>query len=120
MTETKYQAREKTVRATGIIVTGTARLCLWGGGEGSVQMEPRFLPFEHSSEDNILRCVNDNGFGCESVKSAEVKVSLLFDDGSVDPEGEISAGPERAALFNGWRHLQEIGVNTEIPGYAAL
>lgn len=99
------------ITQTGIIVSGVATLSLWGGGSGTINMEPYFLPNEHISKDNILRCVNDGGFGCESIDSAEIDIWVKYDNGSKEIERTLFAdSPIHTKLFLGWAELRKQGV----------
>lgn len=103
--------KEKTVKLIGIIVTGDATLSLWGGGSGTIEMKNIFIPLEHATKDNILRAVNDNGFGCENIDSANILIFSKYDDGATVCEREFEAsGRVHQLLFNGWAHLRELGI----------
>jgi hypothetical protein len=103
--------RIKTITQTGIIVSGTATLSLWGGGGGPIAMEDYFLPNEHISKDNILRCVNDGGFGCESIDSAEIDIYIKYNNGSTEYERTLFVDhPIHTKLFLGWDELRKQGV----------
>lgn len=103
--------RTKTITQTGIIVSGIATISLWGGGSGEVTMDPYFLPNEHISKDNILRCVNDGRFGCESIDSAEIDIYIKYDNGSEEIERTFFVdSPIHAKLFLGWAELRRRGI----------
>ncbi len=76
--------RTKEIKQIGFIINGTAFVNFWGGGSGSVGMNTNFLPNELMSKDNMLRCVNDGGFGVESIYGAEINVSIKYDNGSIE------------------------------------
>jgi len=111
---------EKEFRTTlyGYKVSGDAVLNLWGGGQGEIRMQAQLLPAKHLSKDNVLRCVNDNGFGCESIDSAHVRVTEVWrrEDGGGFIMGKTvsfeSLHPDNQHLYNGWRYFNEnsIGV----------
>lgn len=102
--------RTKTINQTGIVIGGSAVLNLWGGGKGEIEMERTFLPNKHISKDNILRCVNDNGFGCESIASADIDIYVKYDNGSIEIERTLwdVNSIHHTHLFLGWRYLNEI------------
>lgn len=62
----------------GIMVRGTSEINLWGGGTGEMDMEETFIPADKVSKDNIMRCVNDGQFGCESIESAYVSIYAVY------------------------------------------
>jgi hypothetical protein len=104
--------KEKTRTAVviGYDVVGMARINLWGGGAGDIEMSRTRIEPGHVTKDNVLRCVNDGGFGCESIQSACVYVVERLDDGGFGKEIEIEADSDYSrSLFLGWQHLQKIG-----------
>ena len=68
-----------SLKQTGILIKGESLLNLWGGGQCSIEMESYFLPIGKATKDNILRCVNDNGFGCESIECANIDIYDVFE-----------------------------------------
>jgi hypothetical protein len=103
--------KTKTITQTGIVIKGTAMLNLWGGGSGSIKMESYYLPLEHITKDNILRCVNDGSFGCESIEDAEIDIFIKYDNGSVELDRTIFAyHPIHTQLFSGWQELRNQGI----------
>lgn len=70
------------MRQTGIVIQGVATLNLWGGGQGEIIMDQRYIPLEKISKENILRCVNDAQFGCESIESASIEIYTAYDNGA--------------------------------------
>lgn len=73
--------RTKKLKQTGIVIQGIAVLNLWGGGQGEIIMDEKFIPNDKISKENILRCVNDAQFGCESIESAVVHIYIDYDHG---------------------------------------
>ena len=71
--------REITLKQVGYVVKGEAELNLWGGGTGSIPMEP--VTIDELTTENVIRSINDNGFGCESYASAEVDIYILYERG---------------------------------------
>ena len=99
-----------TVSLVGYQIDGVATVHPWGGGRGTIQMKSHFLKPEHFSKDNVLRCVNDGGFGVESIESAEISVTEVYDNGGTGKGIEFVADSDYSReLFLGWNHLREIG-----------
>ncbi len=100
-----------TLKKTGILIGGTALLSLWGGGEGTIKMEKTFLSLDQITPKNILRCVNDNGFGCEAIISAEIDISDAYEHGYIEYNRTIKVdSPIHAEYFLGWNDLREQGI----------
>lgn len=76
--------KQKTITQTGIIVHGTAYISLWGGETGEMEMNPMFLKNGEISPKRILGCVNDGGFRCESIKSAEIDIYTKYNNGNIE------------------------------------
>lgn len=101
----------KTITQIGIVVSGFATLEMWGGGQGTIEMEECFLPNGKITPKNILRCVNDNGFGCQKIVDAEINILILYDNGSKEYDRTISGfNKKQVEYFSGWRELQEQGI----------
>jgi hypothetical protein len=103
--------RTKTITQTGIVVKGTATLNLWGGGQGTIDMSPVFIPYGKITKNNILRAVNDAGFGCESIENAEIDIYIKYDNRSTEFDRTFWADNRYSNLFLGWRELKEQGIN---------
>ena len=71
--------REITLKQIGYRVKGEAELNLWGGGPGSIVMRPTDI--DELTTENVIRSINDNGFGCESFAGAEVDIYVLYERG---------------------------------------
>ncbi len=67
-----------TLKHVGYRCKGTAMLNLWGGGQGTMEMES--WDVKKGDRDSIAKGINDNGFGCESIVSAEVDVYDLYEN----------------------------------------
>jgi len=63
-----------TLKKIGITIAGKVTITFWGGGEGEIEMIRTFIPNDKISKENILRCVNDGEFGCESIDEAEIDI----------------------------------------------
>ena len=72
-----------TVKAIGFQIVGMAALALWGGGEGTIPMEPVKLAQESfPTEQQIREAINDHGFGVECIEGAVVRVDALYECGA--------------------------------------
>jgi len=104
--------KTKTVKQIGIVVEGYVQVSLWGGGEGGLDMKPQFLPIEKATKDNILRSVNDGGFGVQSIDAAEIEIYDKYEGGLLEYNRTISvSNPIHNQLFNGWAELAKQGIN---------
>ena len=91
-----------------IEISGQALLNLWGGGQGVIEMKTIKLKPEKATKNNILRCVNDNGFGCESIQSASIDITSVYGNGHCEYIGALEIDhPIHTNLFLGWRYLNE-------------
>lgn len=100
--------RTKTIKQKGFYISGEALLNLWGGGQGTIEMKRYYLPFDKCTPKNILRCVNDNGFGCESIESAIIDISIVYDNGCSEYERMFEIDhPIHTQYFSGWKELRE-------------
>lgn len=74
--------REVTLKLKqiGYLVGGLANINLWGGGQGEIEMHPKTIFLNELSKDNLLRCVNDGGFGCESIEDVTMDIFDLFEN----------------------------------------
>jgi len=73
--------KELKLRQTGITLQGVALLNLWGGGQGEIIMDERYIANDKISKENILRSINDAQFGCESIESADVDIYENYENG---------------------------------------
>jgi hypothetical protein len=104
--------KTKNINQIGYVIRGVAILSLWGGGLGAIDMDPVFIPFDLFSKTNMLRAVNDGGFGCESIVSADIKILIKYDNGSVEMNHvfyNVSA-PVHTQHFLGWKYLKAQGI----------
>jgi len=100
--------RTRTITQIGYMISGIAYVSMWGGGNGQIEMSKEFLPNELMSKDNMLRCVNDNGFGVESIDTADIIIGIKYDNGSIEWDHEIEVtSPIHAKLFLGWYELNK-------------
>ena len=67
------------LKQVGYRVKGEVELNLWGGGTGSTIIRPTDI--EELTTENVIRSINDNGFGCESYAGAEVDIYVLYESG---------------------------------------
>ena len=59
----------------GYEVEGIAWILCWGGQEGHIRMDKRFI----ESEMDIPKAINDAGFGCQRIMYAWVHVYAIFE-----------------------------------------
>lgn len=79
--KSKFITKESTI--DGYEVRGESIINLWGGGQGVMEMINTFIPIDMSiTKEKILGCVNDGGFGCESIESAELDIYTCYNDGA--------------------------------------
>lgn len=81
--------KRKTITKTGIQIKGTAIINLWGGGKYRITMNESYIPNVNISKENILRCINDGQFGCESIESADVCIYDVYDHGFAEEFNRI-------------------------------
>lgn len=103
--------KQKTINQIGIVVKGDSIINHWGGGQSSVQMDKTFIPNGKITHTNIMRCVNDGGFGCESIESASIEIHIKYDNGSIEFERDMELDhPIQRKHFLGWAELAKIGI----------
>lgn len=104
--------KTRTIKQIGFLIQGKSVINLWGGGSCEIEMSSTFLPYNKATPKNILRCVNDGGFGCESIQEAEIDIYIKYDNCSIEYERTIYAThPIHSVYFFGWKELQEQGIN---------
>ena len=74
-----------SLKFCGFACKGSAKLNLWGGGSGTMMMSPWNVNsndcnslFSNSILNTIMDGINDGGFGCESIASAEIDVYGIY------------------------------------------
>ncbi len=103
--------KTKQINQIGIVIGGIATLEMWGGGTGEIEMKQYFLPLDKITPKNILRCVNDNGFGCQSIPTADIDIYIKYDNGSKEYDRTIYVDNTlHTEYFLGWRELREQGI----------
>ena len=108
--QVKRTPRSKTIYMVGVRILGTSLLNLWGGGQGSIEMDARDLNLKFATKDNILRCVNDGGFGCEGIERAELDIYAIYDNGSSAYIRTIYSDTKiHQPLYLGCEHLRNVG-----------
>lgn len=70
-----------TLEHIGYVCGGTAYLTLWGGGNGSIEMDEWRIMKEKLSNSDIATGINDGQFGCVSIDKAEVYIYELYNGG---------------------------------------
>jgi len=93
--------RKVILKQVGYLIEGEAMVNLWGGGSGTIPMDRSRIPLGKMCKDNLLRCVNDGQFGCESFQWADVMIYDLFEDGykKYNRTIHVKARPARQGLF---------------------
>jgi hypothetical protein len=74
--------KQITLQQTGYVIKGLATLNLWGGGQGEIEMNAVTIPCDKLTHKNILRCINDGQFGCESIECAIVQIYDDYNNGA--------------------------------------
>ena len=76
--------KQLVLNQTGYYITGEATLNLWGGGTGTINIEPTLLETNKiPTKEDILKAkaINDNGFGCESINEANISIYEMYERG---------------------------------------
>lgn len=66
-----------TLHFSHFVCKGTSQINFWGGGKGTITMDP-FRISEGYTEENLKECINDGGFGCESIDGAVIDVYAVY------------------------------------------
>lgn len=66
------QKKTITLDFTDYVIKGTAKLLLWGGDNGTIEMQSYHV--NNLTEKEIAAGANDSGFGCERIVSIEVDI----------------------------------------------
>ena len=80
--------KKVTLKLVGYRCSGTAILNLWGGGQGTMEMDS--WDTKKGDRDSIVKGINDGQMGCESIESAEVAVYELYENGYTQYDNTIS------------------------------
>ena len=75
--------RDVNLNQIGYRIQGVAYLNLWGSGQGSIDMQDVDI-LAPITKEKLLGCINDGGFGCESIDSVELDIFDLFENGYVE------------------------------------
>ena len=79
--------KQVTLNQVGYVVGGEATLNLWGGGQGTIEMNETTI--DNLTIENILKSINDGGFGCESIEEATVIIYALYEHGYKEYETSL-------------------------------
>ena len=71
-------AQQITLNHVGYSIEGEAILNLWGGGQGTIEMNTIRINKDELTVENILSAINDGQFGCESIDFATVDIYALY------------------------------------------
>ena len=70
------------------IVEGIVNISLWGEGSGRITMTSSII--KEPTREEALRKVNDGGYGCENINSAEVLVYAVYTSDIDQSKGNVS------------------------------
>lgn len=76
-----------TLEYTGYVVSGTAYLTMWGGGEGTIEMQSYWTA--DIEEVTVLEGINDNGFGVQSIDGADCFIEKVYGGSYREYMGEM-------------------------------
>jgi len=93
--------KEIKLRQKGWTIEGEALLSLWGGGEGYIPMDKRFIPLGKLTKENLHRCINDGRFGCESILSATCHISIAFGEFDMYERAIEISKPNQILVYRG-------------------
>lgn len=68
-----------TLKKVGYFITGTSDLTPWGGGNACISM--RSFTTKKTTKRELLKGINDNGFGVRSINGAVCDIWELFEQG---------------------------------------
>jgi hypothetical protein len=74
--------KQLVLNQIGYYITGEATLNLWGGGTGTINIEPTILETNNiPTKEDILKAnaINDNGYGCESIDEANISIYEVYE-----------------------------------------
>ena len=72
--------KELTLDHRGYTISGVVQVKVWGGNEAWFMMKDSFIPGDQLSHNAIKHCINDDGFGCESILKAEIDIFDTYGD----------------------------------------
>ena len=73
--------KTKTIKQIGYLIKGHANVTLWGGDKGYIGFSQSIILLEDFSKENLLGCINDNGFGVQSFDNAEIDIHDVYEGG---------------------------------------
>ena len=71
--------KKVTLKHVGFFCDGQALLNLWGGGQGTIEMDS--WKTKTDTKEEIVKNINDGQMGCESIEQAEVNIYDLYENG---------------------------------------
>lgn len=96
------QARTVTLKQVGWVLYGTVDVCFWGGGRGRLSQRETQIPLGSLTRDNLIRCINDGGFGVECIVDARVEVDVLYEGGYREYRGSLTVRrPDPRLIYRG-------------------
>lgn len=81
--------KTKKITQTGYLITGWAVLNHWGGGIGEIEMDETFIKYNELTKTAVINAINDGQFGCESIRSVTMDISIVYDNGSKEYDRTI-------------------------------
>src|SRR5690606_4512895 len=97
---------EITLKQLGYLIRGKAVINFWGGGQGIVAMSETVIPLGKLTKQTLLASVNDGGFGCESIKGAEIEIYDFYEDRFSKFNRSIIVDSRYIKDFCNWRYLE--------------
>jgi hypothetical protein len=95
--------KQITLNLTGYEMHGTSLINLWGGGQGTMQMDiVKFPPNKKPTRAMLAKEVNDGQFGCESIESAEAVLYAVY-GGCFKEEVDYYEFEKKEIAMNGGR-----------------
>ena len=95
----KIKNETRTLYLTGFEIRGYATINMWGGGQGNIRMDAKRLKLKEFSKNNILGCINDGQFGCESIECAEIEIYKVFNNSYVEWCKDLHANSFQCNLY---------------------
>ncbi len=95
--------KDLTIKFKGYQISGIAHLKLWGGDEGTINMDKCFIPVDELTHNRIKICINDAGFGCEKITSARVDIHKIYGEPPYYKEYDRSIILDEQQCFDGIR-----------------
>jgi len=70
----------------GYEICGVAKITTWYGHKGEIEMNcQQLIGKDRITKDDIIPCINDAGFGAQSIDGAHVSIYALYGDMRKEP-----------------------------------